>query len=152
MYTNADLQRILGLSRRQVNERLSAMNAVPGLLHGQVAKGPRNRMEYTVAVLEMMRDLHTLSERDGCSLSEAAVQLAQKIHGNGHRTTTQEAVAEPVQQGQDDVQVQFLQEKVRMLESRVEDLQLDRDRWRDMAERLALPAPRRSWWDRLRRR
>lgn len=84
MYTTEDLQRILGKSRRQVRERVDALAAVPALLNGQVQKGPRGRKEYSVAVLEMLRDLDVLAAPPNVTLGQAAGQLAARIQGNGH--------------------------------------------------------------------
>lgn len=84
MYTMDDLQRILGKSRRQVRERVDAVAAVDGLLDGQVRKGPRDRLKYNVAVLEMLLDLDVLAAAPNVTLGQAAAQLAPRIQGNGY--------------------------------------------------------------------
>jgi len=79
VYSIEDLQRTLGLTRRQVRERLAALAGQGDLLDGQVRIGPRGKKFYSVAVLDMLRDLDELARTHGMSLDQAAGELAAKI-------------------------------------------------------------------------
>ena len=84
MYTRQDLMRILGVSYRQLRNQLAALAAVDGLLNGQVQRGPKGRLEYSPAVLSMLKELNQLAQLDGNhgkDLRQAAKELADKIHG-----------------------------------------------------------------------
>jgi len=155
MYTMEDLQRILGLTRRQVRERLAALAAVDGLLAGQVRKGPRGRKEYSVAVLDMLRDLDALAGNLGLPLRQAAQEVAAKIKGNGQRKG-QDDVADvdgnrvqlsgQVATGELEalrVQVELLKHENERLWAQVEQLT---KMLAEAQERLALPPPRGRWW------
>jgi len=156
MYTMEELQRILGLTRRQVRERLAALAAVDGLLDGQVRKGPRGRKEYSVAVLEMLRDLDALAGNLGLSLRQAAQEVATKIKGNG-QGKREDDVAD-VDGNRVQLSGHVPSGEVEALRAQVELLQRENERlWAQVErltamlaeaqERLALPAPRRRrWW------
>ena len=60
MNTRQDLMRILALSYPQLRERLEALASMDGLLEGQVRKGLKGRLEYSPAVLNMLRDVEAL--------------------------------------------------------------------------------------------
>ena len=161
MYSIEDLQRTLGLTRRQVRERLAALAGQSDLLDGQVRIGPRGKKFYSVAVLDMLRDLDELARTHGMSLDQAAGELAARIKGtreekesdNGDAASSSTIGGLTGNQGQLDVQL-------KLLETLVDDLRKERDYWREMAlrlqeqvrdlERLALPAPkdRKPWWAR----
>jgi len=151
MYTTQDLQRILGKSRRQVRERVDALAAIPALLDGQVTKGPRGRKEYTVAVLDMLRDLDTMAADPHVTLGQAAGQVAAKIRGNDHGNGSNgdgPADGNRVQgEGQVNGEVAALRELVDHLRRENERL------WQLVNEQLPrLPAPpARPWWWPLRR-
>lgn len=158
MYTITDLQRILGLTRRQVRERLAALDAVDGLLDGQVRKGPRGRKEYSVAVLEMLRDLDALAGNLGLPLRQAAMEVATKVKGKSEtieKNDVADVDGKRVQLGG-----QVATGEVEALRAQLELLQCENERlWAQVErltamlakaqERLALPAPRRPWWTRL---
>ena len=158
MYTIADLQRILGLTRRQVRERLAALAAVDGLLDGQVRKGPRGRKEYSVAVLEMLRDLDALAGNLGLPLRQAAQEVAAKIKENGQGKRKDDV--DDVDGNRVQLNGQVATGELEALRAQVELLKHENERlWAQVEqltkmlaeaqERLALPAPRRPWWARL---
>lgn len=159
MYTVEDLQRILGKSRRQVRERVAALAAVPGLLDGQVRRGPRGRKEYTVAVLEMLRDLDTIAADPDVTLGQAAVQLAARIKGNGEGNGSNGNGHHGGNGGQVEVQVAgeiaVLRELVSTLRAENERLVRENERlWQLVNEglpRLPSPRERNPWWWPLRR-
>jgi len=154
MYTVEELARILGISVRQVRERLYALSEVDGLLSGQVRKGPKGRKEYASAVLEMLKEVEQLHGNLGKSLREAAKEIAGKIKHNGKNEL-------PEPSGKDvnlAVKVAQLQAKVegleRLLRAREEELTYLRNRLAFLEGQLALPKPeptpaRRPWWQRL---
>jgi len=155
MYTMEDLQRILGLTRRQVSERLAALAAVDGLLDGQVRKGPRGRKEYSVAVLEMLRDLDALAGHLGLPLRQAAQEVATKIKGNRQRKRENDVA--DVDSNRVQLSGHVASGELETLRAQVELLRHENERlWAqveqltkmlaEVHERLALPAPRRRWW------
>ena len=147
MYTIEDLQRILGKSRRQVRERVDALAAVPNLLDGQVQKGPRGRKEYSVAVLEMLRDLDTLATAPNVTLGQAAGQLAARIKGSAGGNGSNGGGHEVGNRAQVERQVSG---EVAALRELVEHLRRENERlWQLVNERVpALPSGR-PWWRRL---
>lgn len=153
--------RILGLSYRQLRERLDALATVDGLLVSQVAKGSRGRLEYSPAVLQMLRDLAKVAGNEGKNLRQAAKSLSREIHGDGERErdaeladldvkgvslVAQVEILEHRLRDKDaviaakDAQISQLQSEVAFLRARVEEL-----------TPLALPRPRRRWVAWLRR-
>jgi len=150
MYTVEELARTLGISVRQVRERLYALSEVDGLLSGQVRKGPKGRKEYSSSVLEMLKEIELLHGNLGKSLREAAEEIAGKIKHNGKKEL-------PEPPGKDvnlTVKVAELEAKVegleRLLRAREDELAYLRNRVAFLEGQLALPkpksAPRRRWW------
>jgi len=149
MNTRQDLMRILGLSYKQLRVRLAALDREGNLLDKQVVKRANGRLEYSPAVLEMLRDLAPIAQQPGKDNGQAARELSQSIHENGDafgqgqtvnpgnpRTieTFQALVAEKDKRLQDkEAEVNYLRERLAFLEGQ-----------------LALPsAPRRAFWKRL---
>lgn len=60
--TIEDVARVLGVSVRGVRLRVDALAGVDSLLAGQVRKAAHGRLEYSVAVLEMLKDPDMLAE------------------------------------------------------------------------------------------
>ena len=151
MYTVEELARTLGISVRQVRERLYALSEVDGLLSGQVRRGSKGRKEYSPGVLEMLKEMEQLHGNLGKSLREAAEEIAAKIEHDGKKELTGPS-------GKDvnlAVKVAQLQAKVegleRLLRAREEELAYLRDRVAFLEGQLALPKPepappRRRWW------
>ena len=150
MYTVEELARTLGISVRQVRERIYALSEVDGLLSGQVRKGPKGRKEYSPGVLEMLKEMEQLHGNLGKSLRKAAEEIAGKIKHDGKDEP-------PEPSGKDvnlAVKVAELQAKVegleRLLRAREDELAYLRDRVAFLEGQLALPkpepAPRRPWW------
>ena len=153
MYTVEELARTLGISVRQVRERLYVLSEVDGLLSGQVRKGPKGRKEYSPSVLEMLKEMEQLHGNLGKSLREAAEEIAGKIEHNGNKE-----LPEPSRKDVNlTVKVAELEAKVegleRLLRAREDELAYLRDRVAFLEGQLALPkpepAPRRPWWRRL---
>jgi len=149
MYTVEELARTLGISVRQVRERLYALSEVDGLLSGQVRKGPKGRKEYSPSVLEILKEMEQLHANLGKSLREAAEEIAGKIE-----CSEKNELSEPSGKGVNlTVKVAELQAKVegleRLLRAREEELHYLRDRVAFLEGQLALPkpepAPRRRW-------
>ena len=151
MYTVEELAQILGISVRQVRERLYALSEIDGLLSGQVRKGPKGRKEYSPSVLEMLREMEQLHGNLGKSLREAAGEIAEKIKHNGKK----ELLAPSGKDVNLAVKVAELKAKVegleRLLRAREEELAYLRDRVAFLEGQLAHPKPepapaRRRWW------
>ncbi|MCX6095979.1 MAG: hypothetical protein NT125_04550 [Candidatus Bipolaricaulota bacterium] len=145
MYTREELTRILGLSYKQLRIRLDHLAREGNLLQRQVVKGPNGRLDYSPAVIEMLRDLGTLAQEPGKDNGQGARELAKKIRGNGNGDG---------QGGKADNR-EALEVEVSYLKQMVEELRRERDTWRevalDMKNQLALPRPkeerprRRRW-------
>jgi len=161
VYSIENLQRTLGLTRRQVRERLAALASQGNLLDGQVRIGPRGKKFYSVAVLDMLRNLDELARTHGVSLDQAAGELLAKIRGMADgKETDNQAVAGSGSSGELAGNQGQLDVQLKLLQTLVDDLRKERDYWRDLAlklqeqvrdlERLALPAPkdRKPWWAR----
>jgi len=157
MYTRQDLMRTLGLSYRQLRERLDALAAAGGLLVGQVRKGPKGRWEYSVAVLEMLKELDALAGTFGMDLRQAASEVAAKVKGKGQGNSdgrdgnqggkgVKEATSTTLGE------IEALRVRVEALERENALLREELNRVWDLVENMrALPAPRprRHWFWRL---
>jgi len=79
MYTRQELSTILGLSTKQVRTRLDHLARQTDLLQGQVGKGPNGRLEYSPAVVAMLRDLAPLAHEPGTDNGKAARELGARV-------------------------------------------------------------------------
>jgi len=143
--------RILGLSYRQLRERLDALAVADGLLDGQIRKGPKGRWEYSPAVLEMLKELDQLASTFGMDLRQAAQEVAGKVkgktQGNGNG---KEAKLDGKEVKHVAGELEALRIKVEALERENALLREELSRvWRLVEDIRALPAPRRPWWQRL---
>lgn len=151
MYTRQDLMQTLGLSYRQLRERLAALAAADGLLDGQVRKGAKGRWEYSPAVLEMLRELDQLAKVFGMDLRQAAQEVASKIKGtpqdNGNGN---EGKLDGKGVNQATGELEALRIKVEALERENALLREELGRvWKLVEDIRALPAPQRPWWARF---
>jgi len=148
MYTRQDLMRTLGLSYRQLRERLDALAAADGLLDGQVRKGARGRWEYSPAVLEMLKELDQLATTFGMDLRQAAQEVAGKVKGNAQGNGDGKEVkldSKGVNQAAGELEA--LRVRVEALERENALLREELGRvWKLVEDIRALPAPRRPWW------
>ena len=151
MYTRQDLMRTLGLSYRQLRERLDALAAADGLLDGQVRKGAKGRWEYSPAVLEMLKELDQLANTFGIDLRQAAREVAGKVKGNPQGNGDgKEAKLDDKGVNQAAGELETLRVRVEALERENALLREELGRvWKLIEDIRALPAPRRSWWRRL---
>lgn len=85
MYTRSDLERITGLTSKQLRARLEALE---GILNGQVKVGPRGQKLYPEEIVELVRALDQLAQKEGIPLREAARKLAHTV-GNVPKDTGQ---------------------------------------------------------------
>ncbi len=81
MYLWQCLMHILGLSYRQLRERFAALAEADGLLDDQVGKGRVGGLQYTPAVLEILREMDELAGNYKLSLGQAAVEVASRSTG-----------------------------------------------------------------------
>jgi hypothetical protein len=145
MYTMRDVQRITGLSRDQLRDRLGHLEPIAAQ---DRTRGPRNALivgDRTIAYLRRMQEL----ERDDLGPQMAAAQVINEVRENeNHRmeerpnVATDEAQLSPTAGPGDawrlviaskDDSIRRLESEVIFLRTRVENL-----------ERLALPSPRRG--------
>jgi len=148
MYTRQDLMRALGLSYRQLRERLDALDASGNLLDGQVRKGAKGRWEYSPAVLEMLKELDQLAATFGMDLRQAAREVAGKVKGNAQGNGGGKEVklgGKGVNQTAGELEA--LRVRVEALERENALLREELGRvWKLVEDIRALPAPRRPWW------
>lgn len=153
MYTAEDLQRILGLTRKQLRARLAALEGA-GLLVGQVRVGPRGRREFSVAVVEMLREVHEVARTHGIPVRQAAQELARRVRGEAEPAGVLEqgqARGNAVQLAAEVARLQgiveALREQIEMMRAENERLWAQIQRLTGMLEaQAALPKPRRPWW------
>lgn len=157
MHTRQDLMRILGLSYPQLRKRLDSLARVDGLLDGQVSKGHNGKLEYSPAVLEMLREIDSLASKPGKDMEQAAQELRAKLEGNGGKGVAT-AASNRVNLGSNplEVEVHYLKRMVGERDNRIRQLEDEVCFLRARVEELtplALPRPRR-WlgWLRLARR
>ena len=159
MHTVEELSRILGLTVRQVRERLYALDKVDGLLTGQVRKEWKGRKEYSPAVLAMLRDMQGLSVNLGKDLRSAAEEIAAEVHGNSddQPSVLSGKGVNLSPHAQLAARVELLEARLADKEQVLEEVRHDRDSWKGLAlslqAQLALPAPkpRRRWWPFIRK-
>jgi len=139
MYDVTDLQRATGFTVNQVRDRLDLLSPI---LRGDFHKGTRGKILVTDGVLAALRRMREI-ESQGLSPKVAQSEIIRELgngDGNGQATfgggLRESELVEVLKREND-----RLQEEVRWLRSRVEDL-----------SRLALPRPRRTWFTWLRPR
>ena len=152
MYTRQDLMRILGISYRQLRNQLDALAAVDGLLAGQVQRGPKGRLEYSPAVLDMLKELNQLAQlagNQGKDFGQAAKELAEKVHRNAQQKAFAQIDLATDKQVNLAVRVELLearlQDKEDLIRELREEVQFLRRRVEELST-LSLPRPRRKWW------
>ena len=145
MHTRNDLAKILGVSYAQLRDRLELLERADGLLVGQVRRGPKGRLEYTPAVLEMLREVEALVLNHGMELSQGVEEVRRKI--NGLRNKEVENVAS--NEVNLALKVELLEERLEDKERIIEELRRENEYLREKVDQLlplALPRPRRLWW------
>jgi len=134
MNTRHDLMRILALSYPQLRERLDALGSMDGLLEGQVHKGLKGRLEYSPAVLNMLRDVEALVHDHNMRLLDAVKEVGRKIKGDGLSSDSH-----PDSKGVKDQLVEALEREIRRLEGEVAFLR------GEVTQLTPLALPRRRW-------
>ena len=148
MYTRQDLMRILGISYRQLRNQLDALAAVDGLLAGQVQRGPKGRLEYSPAVLDMLKELNQLAQlagNQGKDFGQAAKELAEKVHRNAHQKPFAQIDLITGNQVNLVAQVKLLEARLRDKDELIHELREEVTFLRRRVEELtplALPRPR----------
>lgn len=135
------------MSYPQLRKRLDSLARLDGLFTGQVGKGEHGRLEYSGAVLEMLRDLDSLARNADKELDQAAREIAENIQGK--RITDNDSLASKRVNLQVDLLRQRLEDKeerINELKERIEELRSEIAFLRSRIEELtplALPRPRR---------
>jgi len=135
MNTRHDLMRILALSYPQLRERLEALASMDGLLEGQVHKGLKGRLEYSPAVLNMLRDVEALVRNHNMRLLDAVKEVGQKIKGDGLFSDSHSDG-----KGVKDQLIEVLEREIRHLEGEVSFLR------GQVSQLTPLALPRGRWW------
>lgn len=141
MNSRSGLAKILGLTYRQVRDRIDALDSVDGLLAGQVRRGPNGRLEYSIAVLEMLKRLATLADTPGKSLRQAAELVGHEVRKDTGLDTVDNALGKEVNPHVKEL----LKEKDRLIQR----LESENAFLREQVDRLlplALPPPRHRWF------
>lgn len=147
MHTRQELMKILGFSYPQLRKRLDCLARVDGLLVGQVSKGSNGKLEYSAAVIEMLREVDSLASKPGKDLEQAARELRAKLKGNGGKEVAT-AASNRVNLGSNplEVEVRYLKRMVDERDARIRQLESEvlflRTRIEELTP-LALPRPRR---------
>lgn len=153
MYTFEDLQRILGLTRKQLRARLAALEEA-GLLQGQHRVGPRGRREFALPVLEMLKEVQEEARVHGLPLRQAAQEVARRVRAvpqEHNAPTGGQVVGTPAQLSAELARLQGLVEALR---EQIQILRAENERLWQQVQALtgmleaqrALPAPKRPWW------
>ena len=137
------------MSYPQLRKRLDSLARLDGLLTGQVVRREHGRLEYSGAVLEMLRDLDSLAHNADKDLRSAAREVAENIRGK--RTADNVDLANKGVNLQADLlreRLEDKEERIAELKERIEELQSEVTFLRSRVEELtplALPQPRRRW-------
>ena len=129
MVTLDDIARFLGLSKRAVRLRVSALGET---LDGYLTRGARNRLIFKGEAVAILRRLEELHQREGLPIQQAADRLRDELIDD-EITTELRIVVQP------DVEMDVLREVIR-------ELCHERDRWREYAQSLESVLPNELKW------
>ena len=142
--TIENVAKALGVSVRGVRLRVDALGAV---IDGHLAQGANNRTIFDGEAFAILRRMEDVRKCDSVSIRQAASCIREELDGNSVPVLRQTASSGETNLG-------TLAVKIEMLERLLDEVQRDRDHWRNLAEnlQLALPAPRRGFFTLFRRR
>ena len=130
MATLDDVARFLGLSKRAVRNRVSALGE---LLEGYLSRGARNRLIFKGEAVAILRRLEELREREGLPIQEAADRVRCEISESDDDASGVFIVL------QADVDAAVLKDVIFELSS-------ERDHWKDYAMMLQSVLPQSLMW------
>ena len=129
MATLEDVARFLGLSKRAVRNRVSALGET---LDAYLSRGTRNRLIFEGEAVAILRRLEELREREGLPIQEAAERLKWELSYIEHPPGVYIVL-------QSDVESSVLKEVIL-------ELCEERDHWRDYAKALQSVLPAGLKW------
>jgi len=123
---------------RAVRLRVDALDAVIG---AHLRQGENNRTLFDGEAFAILRRMEDVRQGESLSIRQAASRIREELEGD---SVTPERQARSNGTTNPDA----LAVRVEMLERLLDEVQRDRDHWRNLAENLqiALPAPRRRSW------
>jgi len=166
MLTIEDVAATLGITERGVRLRVDLLSDI---LDAHLRRGPKNQLLFDDSALAVLKRFEEVRRTRGLPLRQAARvlrgELGSGLTKDGENTTAQSASERDLEDTSNKVsvavaEVEASQELPWAVKKLVEELEKERDYWRDLAlklqeqvrdlERLALPAPReqRPWWAR----
>jgi len=129
MATLDDVARFLGLSKRAVRTRVSALGEI---LNGYLSRGARNRLIFKGEAVAILRRLEELRQREGIPIHEAAERLRGEISESDEPSGVFIVL-------QADVDAAVLKDVIFELSS-------ERDHWKDYAMMLQSVLPQSLMW------
>ena len=129
MATLEDVARFLGLSKRAVRNRVSALGET---LDAYLSRGTRNRLIFEGEAVAILRRLEELREREGLPIQEAAERLKWELSYSEQPPGVYIML-------QADVESSVLKEVI-------QELCEDRDHWRSYAKMLQSVLPASLAW------
>jgi len=127
MATLDDVARLLGLSKRAVRARVSALG---DMLEGHVARGDRNRLIFKGEAVAILHRLEELRNREGLAIRQAVTRLRGELIGDD--------LAEGI--------YIMVQPEIDLLQDALMEAYRERDRWREYAHALQSVLPPELKW------
>jgi len=129
MATLEDIARFLGLSKRAVRLRVSALGET---LEDYMSRGARNRLVFRGEAIAILRRLEELRQREGLPIQKAAERLKGELSGEANLSGMFLVV-------QSEVEASVMKDVIR-------ELCQDRDQWREYALSLQSVLPENLRW------
>jgi DNA-binding transcriptional MerR regulator len=166
MLTIEDVAATLGITERGVRLRVDLLSDI---LDAHLRRGPKNQLLFDDSALAVLKRFEEVRRTRGLPLRQAARvlrgELGSRLTKDEENTTAQSASERDLEDTSNKVsvavaEVEASRELPWAVKKLVEELEKERDYWRNLAlklqeqvrdlERLALPAPReqRPWWAR----
>lgn len=154
MLTIENVATTLGITERGVRLRVDLLSDI---LDAHLRRGPKNQLLFDDSALAILKRLEEVRRVDGLSLRQAAMVVRGEVQG---QETKDRSMAAPINAANKVKHETGISEADWPVKKLIEELERERDYWREMAlrlqeqvkelERLALPAPReaRPWWGR----
>lgn len=129
MATLDDVARFLGLSKRAVRSRVSALGS---MLEGYMVRGDRNRLIFKGEAVAILHRLEELRQREGLAIRQAVTRLRRELIGDDA----------------DSGIYILIKPEIELLQDALVEAYRERDRWREYAYALqsVLP-PELKWLD-----
>ncbi|MCS7240631.1 MAG: hypothetical protein NZ651_05245 [Candidatus Bipolaricaulota bacterium] len=154
MLTIENVATTLGITERGVRLRVDLLSDI---LDAHLRRGPKNQLLFDDSALAILKRLEEVRRVDGLSLRQAAMVVRGEVQG---QETKGRSLVAPMTTANKVKHENGIDEADWPVKKLIEELERERDYWREMAlrlqeqvkelERLALPAPReaRPWWGR----